>query len=58
MKILLVPYIYNYINLLIGSKTLGTIIEFWGIVPFVATLLKGRFVVFLKWLFTGYFRLG
>ena len=29
------------------------------IVPFVATLLKGRFVVFLKWLFLiGYLRLG
>ena len=29
-----------------------------GIVPFVATLLKGRFVVFLKWLLIGYFRIG
>ena len=32
--------------------------DFWGIVPFVATPLKGRFVVFLKWLFIGYFRLS
>ena len=29
-----------------------------GIVPFVATLLKGRFVVFFKWLFIGYIGLG
>ena len=29
-----------------------------GIVPFVATHLKGRFVVFLKLLLIGYFRLG
>ncbi len=29
-----------------------------GTVPFVATPLKGRFVVFLKWLFVGYFILG
>ena len=27
-----------------------------GIVPFVATPLKGRFVVFLKWLLIGYLR--
>ena len=29
-----------------------------GIVPFVATPLKGRYVVFLKWIFIDYFRLG
>ena len=29
-----------------------------GIVPFVASPLKGRFVVFLKWLLIGYFGLG
>ena len=29
-----------------------------GIVPSMAMPLKGRFVVFLKWLFIGYFRLG
>ena len=29
-----------------------------GIVPFVTTPLKGRFVVFLKWLLIGYFWLG
>ena len=28
-----------------------------GIVPFVTSRHKGRFVVLLKWLFKGYFRL-
>ncbi len=31
--------------------------KFPGIVPFMATPLKGRFIVFLKWLLIGYFRL-
>ncbi len=29
-----------------------------GIVPFVTSPHKGRFVVFLKWLFIGYFMFG
>ena len=33
-------------------------ITFSGIVPFVATPRKGRYVVFLKWLLISYFRLG
>ena len=35
-----------------------TIMEISGIVPFVATPLQGRYVVFLKWFLIGYFRLG
>ena len=30
----------------------------WGIVPFMTTPLKGRFVVYLKWLLIDYFRFG
>ena len=37
----------------------SALIEYYNaIVQFVATPLKGRFVVFLKWLLIGYFRLG
>ena len=32
--------------------------KYLGIVPFVATPFKGRFVLFFKWLLIGYFRLG
>ena len=39
-------------------KSRGEVALISDIVPFVATPLKGRFVVFLKWLLIGYFRLG
>ena len=38
-----------------GSKQMK---DFWGIVPFVATPIKGRFVFCLQKLLKGYFRLG
>ena len=34
------------------------IVKKGGLVPFVATPLKGSFVGFSKWLLIGYFRLG
>ncbi len=36
----------------------GKYLQFLVIVPFVATPLKGQFVVFLRWFLIGYFRLG
>ena len=44
------------IKKIVGIK--GSFQQDWDIVPFVATPLKGRFVVSLKWLLIGYFGLG
>ncbi len=40
------------------SNNLNESKKYMGIVPFVATPLKGQFGVFSKWLLIGYFRLG
>ena len=41
---------YQFLGARLGSKNGREVIQISGIVPFVATTLKGRFVVFLKWL--------
>ena len=56
LKMLTISFIFGEPkqNIKNGPNTDGQ----FGMAPLVATPLKGRFVVFLKWLWMGYFRLG
>ena len=49
---------FKFPRLFMSSYKIMSITNLLGIVPFVATLLKGRFVVFLKWILTYFCYIG